>query len=157
MTKSIPLSQGKCAIVDDEDYEYLNQWKWHILKSRNLNYAARNIGKYPNRSRVLMHREILNSPDDTQVDHKNRDGLINTRDNLRICNYSQNAKNRKIRIDSKTGYKGVTRKKDRFIAYIVYNTKQIYLGSYISAEDAAREYDKAAIRYHGEFARINFG
>jgi hypothetical protein len=158
--KSIPLTQGKFALVDDEDYDYLIQWKWFATRydrqdGEKTFYAARaknTIGI------LYMHKVILSVRDGFFVDHKNRDGLDNRRKNLRECTTSQNAANKEVSKKNKTGYKGVSliRKTGKYIAQIRCNGEKIRLGLYSTPEEAARAYDKAAKEYHGEFAWLNF-
>ena len=87
--KEIPLTQGEVALVDDEDYEWLNQWRWYVLKARHTFYAVRFDGGRTQ----SMHREIMCNPVGKEVDHSDMDGLNNQRINLRIATRSQNHKN----------------------------------------------------------------
>jgi len=151
--KEIPLTQGKVALVDDEDYEWLSQWKWSYCKKEG--YATRLC----NRKRFYMHRVIMNTPTGMETDHKDRNGLNNKRDNLRICTVSQNHVNQPPSKINKTGYKGITfdKSSEKWRAQIKVNGKHITLGRYTTPEDAARVYDNAAFEYYGEFAYLNFG
>lgn len=154
--KKIPLTQGKVALVDDEDYEYLNQWKWFAIKKNNVRseywYASR---KYPNRKGNLgMHRVIMNTPHNMQVDHIDHNGLNNQRYNLRICNNAENGKNRTSYGRSK--YLGVSYNRGFWKAGIRINNEWIYLGSYRLQSEAAFAYDIAAMKDHKEFANLNF-
>ena len=155
MVREIPLTQGYVALVDDEDYERVSEHEWHPLKDPRSGhvYAVAYINGFTTR----MHRLILNAPPGTDVDHVNRNGLVNTRSNIRICSRSQNSQNRCLRSDSKSGYKGVTwcPSKDRWQARIVVGEKRISIGWYRSALEASKAYDEAAIREFGEFARTN--
>jgi hypothetical protein len=142
MTKQIELTQGKFTTVDDEDFEYLSQWKWYATKNSKTWYAYR--GK-----NIAMHREIVSCPQDMIIDHKDRDGLNNTKTNLRVCHKSDNTKNTSP--FSKSGYKGVAFNGSSYVAHI--NGR--HLGSFGSPEDAAKAYDIAAQEEFGEFAYLN--
>lgn len=83
--KEIPLTQGKVALVDDEDCERLNQFKWYALKRPNTWYAVRNVWVENKRTAISMHREIMDASRGQEIDHKNGDGLYNLKVNLRFC------------------------------------------------------------------------
>ena len=144
--KTIKLTQGKVALVDDEDYDFLMQWKWHITMggSRKTYYACR-----AKRIPRLMHNVLLNPPKGMQVDHKDRDGLNCQRSNLRICTHGENQMNKGVW--AKSGYKGVT-----IYAHIGGGGNKKALGTFTTAEAAARAYDKEAKKLYGEFALLNF-
>jgi hypothetical protein len=156
--KEIPLTQGKAALVDDADYEFLNQWKWCTHQFGKKWYAVRGQGTRKTQKILLMHRVITNAPDGMEVDHWDHDGLNNQRYNLRVCTSSQNKANKPKRIDNTSGYKGVTwdRFRGKYVAQIHVNGKHIFLGRFSDVEEAARAYDKAAIKIFGEFAYLNF-
>jgi len=154
--KRIPLTQGKFALVDEEDYEWLNQWKWYY----NNGYAARDqwdpITK--KQIKIRMHRIIMNAKEGEEVDHINHNGIDNQKYNLRVCTVSQNMQNSKSNKNSSSQYKGVSYNPmtQKCQVQIMYNGKFIYLGYYKDEEEAARAYDKAAIELFGEFACLNF-
>ena len=154
--KEIQLSQGCVTMVDDEDFEALNQFKWGLKKFKNVCYARRfdaSTEKW-----ILMHRVIAGVTDSSiMIDHKDRDGLNNQKDNLRTCSRAQNRANSKSWGMSK--FLGVTIKRDRYVAVIFKNRKATFLGSFpltVSGEKKAAEaYDKAAKERYGEFANPN--
>lgn len=154
--KEIKLTQGKVALVDDDDFEYLNQWKWTGLKKGKTFYAVRNDkGK-----RIYMHRQILCvTASNILVDHEDHNGCNNQRYNIRKCNKSQNQCNIGAYSTNTSGYKGLYYDKrnslNRWTAYIMVNGKRTFLGSFNSKEDAALEYNKKATELHGEFANLN--
>ena len=152
--KQIPLTQGKFAIVDDENFEWLNQWKWYFNSS--LGYAVGQVDK----KKMCMHRVILNVPKGMETDHKNLNKLDNRRCNLRICDRSENNMNHKTRKDSASGYKGVyLTKKDKRVkkwrSTIKIRDKRIFIGNFFSKEEAALAYNQKAKELFGEFARLN--
>jgi hypothetical protein len=158
MTKEIPLSKGKVAIVDDCDYEYLSQFKWRAKVSANTCYAVR-WTPYVDGKRVFMamHREILNAPKGMDVDHANGNGLDNRRENIRLCSKAENNCNVDKRTTNTSGYKGVywNSRMNKWYAKIGVDGQQKYLGSFSRKEDAALAYDRAAPKYHGQFAQLN--
>jgi hypothetical protein len=153
MSKKIVLSKGKYAIVDDADFGWLNQWKWC--------YTGRGTAKRTvNGKSILMHRLIMAAPDGIEVDHINRNTLDNRRVNLRFATRNQQAQNRGIQSNNRSGYLGVHYHKShqgkKWRARIGVNGKYIYLGHFHTPEEAAKAYDKAAKKWHGEFATVNF-
>jgi hypothetical protein len=148
--KEIKLSQGKVALVDDEDYDYLNQWKWHtVFKSNNRMYAAHKSGIHS----TFMHRVIMNTPSNKITDHIDHNGLNNQRSNLRVCTVAQNQMNKKPYGVSK--YLGVAFVKGKFRSQIRGGGKYRYLGVFNDEKQAALAYNEAAKKYHGEFANLN--
>ena len=120
--RRIRLTQGKYAIVDVEDFEKLNKDKWYLFESKVKDkfYAVRT----ESRRNIFMHRRIMNAPPGSIVDHRNRDGLDNRKDNLRIVNNMQNCWNSERRLTASTSkYKGVRRDKDsgKWLAAIRHN------------------------------------
>lgn len=160
--KHIPLTQGKLTVVDDEDYEWLMQWKWNARRDRAGRwYAARAIPDLTKRHKqtaVLMHRVITNAPPDMWVDHKNHNALDNRRDNLRVCTPAGNSRNARIRSDNRSGYKGVGwhKKFNRWRARIIIDGRRHDVGHFRTPLEAALAYDRAAREHYGEFAHTNF-
>lgn len=162
--REVLLTNGKVALVDEQDWERVSQYKWWAEKGDSgVWYAYRRFWLGGEGRRVSLHRFILNLSDCSYpyVDHKSGDGLDCRRENLRTANYAQNSCNAKKRTDNTTGYKGVLRNKcnpngSPWRAQIRKGNKQYYLGVHKTALEAALAYDKAAIRLHGEFASLNF-
>lgn len=158
VSSKIPLTQGYFATVDDEDFEYLSQWSWYVVKKSRNFYAVRGVLSKGKRKTIFMHREIMECDPNEIIDHINQNGLDNRKSNLRKCNKSQNSMNTKKRETSK--YKGVYKDKGpgrikRYKAHIHVNKKRICLGIFLTAEEAAIAYNDAALKYHGEFACLN--
>lgn len=157
----IPLTQDRFAIVDADKYEWLNQWKWCALKSKNSYRAIRAIKKNGKWTTCYMSRFILNAPDNLQVDHKNHNILDNRESNLRLCDQTQNNANQLIKAGGKSQYKGVSwdktrKRKKRWVGEIKCYGKKIRLGHFLTEIEAAKAYDAKAVELFGEFAYTNF-
>lgn len=154
-TVKIPLGQGKSAFIDIEDIDLVDQ-QWHLHKGRETDYCRSN--KPPKK---YIHRIILGRMLDRViqkhelVDHKDRNGLNNRRENLRLATGKGNQANAKLPKNSTSGFKGVTKSRGYWVSGITVDYKHLYLGDYATAEDAGIAYNLAAKRYFGEFARFN--
>lgn len=146
--KEILLTKGKIAVVDDDDFDFLSQWKWHCARD----YAARSVlGR-----KLFMHHQIVGRPDGMVIDHINGNTFDNRKENLRFCDPANNTRNMRIRKDNTSGYKGVHKDGGKYRSVIYKESTQIHLGMFDSAIDAAIAYDAAARKIFGEFARTNF-
>ena len=157
--KEIKLTQGKIAIVDDSDFELINQYKWQFKPVLKSGYAHRTqrVKGTKLKLHIKMHRLIIDAKKEQIVDHINGNSLDNRRNNLRIGTLKQNAQNSKTPNTNKSGYKGVSWHKgaSKWRVTIKSNQKQIHLGFYLDPKEAAIAYNKAAKEYFGDFARIN--
>lgn len=142
-----------CALVDDEDFEFLNKFIWSYEKKPHTSYASTQLED----RRVYMHQLILPCPEGCTPDHINGNGLDNQRSNLRIATYSQNSANRRLPKNKSSKYRGVTWSisNNQWMAQLKNKGHNIYLGYFSSEIDAARAYNRAALEKFGEFARIN--
>jgi hypothetical protein len=159
--RKIPLTRGKYAIVDPEDYDRLTKYKWYAQTNLYTFYAVRSLtnGKKEKRKNAYMHHLVINIPDGMFCDHINHNGLDNRKANLRPATLTQNVWNRrKFKKPSRSKYKGVdwSTEMKRWRARIRVNGKRIYLGSFKHEIEAAKAYDRAAAKYHGQFAALNF-
>lgn len=150
--KEIPLTQGRIALIDDEDYERVMRFRWRARRDKKTWYAETG----PSDRSVFLHNFILGTAPGFEGEHRDSDGLNNRRGNLRIATRSQNCMNR--RGWSKYGYKGIYKIStgDRYGARIQVGKKIHQIGCFDSPEEAARAYDVEAIKLHGEFAKLNF-
>ncbi|MCX5632698.1 MAG: AP2 domain-containing protein [Phycisphaerae bacterium] len=151
----IPLNNGRYAIVDSADFEKINKNKWGVKISTNTTYAVRMV----NGKNVYMHNQIMQPPPGYVVDHRDRNGLNNGRHNLRLATKAQNCCNHLKRPGCKSKCRGVDYDKDlkKWRARIGFNNVRILLGYFDSEADAAKAYDNAARKLHGDFAILNFG
>lgn len=156
--REIPLTKGLVALVDADDFEWLSQWKWRASFSQGRVSAVAWIGPADNRRVVRLHRKLMCPPPGMVVDHIDGDTLNNTRANLRVCTQRENSRNRR-KGGGANRFKGVYSDKrwpTRFLATIGVDYRSIKLGWFGSEAEAARAYDDAARKLHGEFARLNF-
>jgi len=142
---------GRATLVDDEDFDRLSQYKWYLKVDKGMEYVASTVGA------VKMHRIIMGQPAGMVVDHINHDTLDNRKCNLRVCTRAENSQNGKAR-HNRSGYKGVTKvggRSKRWLAQIMVDGKKHILGRYLDPKEAAKVYDEAAEKLHGEFALTN--
>lgn len=148
----------KYAMIDAEDFEKINQYRWRAQKIGNVFYATTSIQKEGKRNFLYMHRLIFDNKF-FRIDHENQNGLNNCRYNLRPCTGSQNGINRGKNKNNTSGYKGVTYVKGRkkpWLAQIKFDRENVFIGYFATAIEAAIAYDEKAKELFGEFAKINF-
>lgn len=159
---SIELRGGFIALVDEEDADLVRRYRWHAKRKSDWTqnrYVARSANVGGKTRCVYLHREIIGAQPGQFVDHINGNTLDNRRSNLRLCTQAQNIRNRAADKDNASGFKGISRtggKRSPWRADIVADAIREYLGVFATPEEAARAYDAAALRLHGEFARLNF-
>jgi hypothetical protein len=147
----IPLTRGMWATIDLADFERVRTFKWQPHKEGRTWYARNSTS-----STTSMHRVIMQATTGQFIDHIDGDGLNNRRSNLRFATLSQNQGNRRLSKNNKSGYKGVSwnNHSRKWLAQIVIQNKNIYLGLFDSIEDARVAYAEAAKRYFGDFMRL---
>ena len=155
----ISLTNGKIAIVDAEDFDFLNKWKWCFMAGYAMRkkYLGVSNGKQKFKN-IIMHRLINNTPDGMETDHVNGDVLDNRKCNLRSCTVSQNQFNqRKSGINTYSKHKGVTfdKRKMMWIAQIQKNKKRTHLGYFSTEENAKLAYNSASRDLHGVFSNVS--
>ena len=127
--KRIEITHGQFALVDDEDFEELCQYKWYIRKNAYTFYAYRpgRVGNSP--TTIYMHRQIMKSQKGLETDHIDGNGLNNQKANLRICTKTDNRRNRGMGRNNTSGYKGVdlNKKTGKYRASIQVDGKSLHL------------------------------
>jgi len=157
-TRKIALSgeraKGLFAVVDESDYYKFSKYSWYLSAK---GYACRRTEIGGVSKNHYIHRGVANTPDGKITDHIDGDKLNNCRNNLRVCNFSQNMQNRGPSKANKSGYRGVWWRKSRkrWTSNIRVNKKRIWVGAFKNKRDAAEAYNKAAKKYFGKFAFIN--
>lgn len=156
----VPLTQGKVALIDEEDAERVLAFKWCAEFSGENSVSSRWYARhfFKNGQNIRLHRFVVNASPGTMVDHKNGDGLDCRRSNLRQCVKANNSQNCVLRVNNTSGFKGVTfdKRRNHWYARIKVDGKEIHFRSTNTAEESALIYDEAARIYYGEFARLNF-
>lgn len=160
MSRLIPLTQGQYAIVDDADFAWLSQWKWHAQATTRGGFYANRRG--PDGKMLAMHRVINATPDGMMTDHIDGDGLNNQRANLRTASPLQNMMNRKGKRGGSSRYKGVwadptSGNKKLWRAGIRIGGRLTYLGRFATEAEAAAAYARVATQHFGEFANATPG
>lgn len=151
--KTVPLTQGKFALVDDEDYDFLMQWKWGAQKHGHTFYARQSA----HRGSLSMHSLLIEAPVGYEIDHRDRDGLNNQKSNLRVATRSQNNRNRSKTTKQCTSvFKGVRWDQGKWDARVTIEGKPVYIGRFDQEHHAALAYDLWATDLYAEFAQTNF-
>lgn len=148
--KTVPLTQGFVASVDNSDYKEVAKYKWCIRRDSRgeVRYAVRRCG----RTFMSMHRFIISPPVGMEVDHIDGNGLNNQRSNLRICTRLENGRNHKrVRVDNTSGHRGIDIQNGKYRARITVGGATIHIGCFHAFADAVQAYNGAAIKYFGEF------
>jgi len=153
--KLIPLTKGYNALIDDEDYEKVSQFKWCVNGVSPSHYGIR-VCKGQRGKLIHLHRFLMNAPDGFDVDHIDGDTMNNQKSNLRICTRSQNSINSKKK-KGLSKFKGVHWLKDnkKWRAKIMKDGKSFYLGCFTNEAEAAAAYNNKAKEIFGNFARLN--
>jgi hypothetical protein len=147
----------KFTLIDDEDFDLLNQFQWEITTN---NYVRAKIDYINTKEkRVYLHRFLMKPPINKFVDHIDGNPLNNQKCNLRVCTARENVINSK-RHGKYSKYKGVSycsteKRKKRWVAACEVNNKRITIGRYYTEKEAADAYNKKALELFGEFAKIN--
>jgi len=158
--KEIKLTQGKVALVDDEDFDrVMNAGKWYVLKSNITYYAVKNTPRINGKQKkISLHTFILGTPEDGyEIDHKDNNGLNCIKDNLRFVTHQQNIMNKSKTKNCTSIYKGVYyyKRDNTWRAHININEKHFYLGAYEDEKLAACAYNAKALELFGEYASLN--
>lgn len=151
--KTVITKSGHKILVDDEDFERLSKYTWHVSSTNANNlYAMRHVRINGKKTKRYLHREVLNNPEGAIIDHIDQNGLNCQRSNLRISNKSQNCQNR--RPYGQVPYLGVSKHNDKFRVQIYHNGKR-YSKVCSTAEKAALMYNELAVKFYGESATLN--
>jgi len=155
--KEIQLTQGKVALVDDEDFDKVLMHTWCASRNKNIFYAVTKVPHLKRKKTLKMHILIMGKQPELELDHVNHNGLDNRRCNLRHVTGSQNSQNRRHRVGTSSIYKGVSWYKQygKWKVAITKNKIEYHIGYYASEQEAALAYNKEAIKLFGEFAYIN--
>jgi hypothetical protein len=151
--KRIPVGT-LVALVDEEDYERVSQYRWSPARGRDTTYAMSRSGK----TTIYLHRTVLSEPPCPEVDHKDGNGLDNRKFNLRVATHQQNLCNQRLSRANTSGYSGVSwnRRRRKWVAQTKHYGKAIQIGLFDSKVDAALARDEYMRAHYGEYARLNF-
>lgn len=161
--KTIPLTQGQHALVDDADFDNVDQFKWYAKKATNGRtfYAARQIriSRRGKQQTVMMHQFLLAAKPGDKVDHRDGDGLNNLRRNIRLCSHIQNMQGfRRKKIGAASQYVGVYwhNQSEKWMVQVKIDGQNQHVGMFDSEVEAARAYDAAALTRNPQFCNLNF-
>ncbi len=154
----VQLTKGQVTVIDASDVPVIAPMRWCALEVKPGKFYAVTHGHSSSgrRTLIFMHRYLLEAESGVDVDHRDRDGLNNRRNNIRLASRSMNMANKGISPLNTSGYRGVQKDHHKWKAVIKINRKRIHIGSFASAEDAARAYDAKAVELFNEFAGLNF-
>jgi hypothetical protein len=149
----IPLTPHGIALVDEEDFECVNRYKWRLQPN---GYVART--EHKSNSCLYLHRFLMNAQPGTEVDHRDRDPLNNQKENLRFATSTQQKRNTRKRTGATSRFKGVCwdKQKSKWMVRIYVNSKPVFLGYRDDEIVAARLYDSEAKKQFGGYANLNF-
>jgi len=149
----IPLKKGKVLLIDKDDYHKIENASSIIARGRYVSAIFLTEGAI---KMVAIQKLVMDTPEGFVVDHKNRNGFDNRKENLRICTSAENSRNRIANKNNRFGYKGVAEAfNGKYVAQIGFDGKKYYGGTFDTVIEAAKAYNEMAIKYHGEFARLN--
>jgi hypothetical protein len=154
--KEVEVRHGLVALIDDEDWEAVSVHDWRAMFSNGRPYAYSLPRKYFGSHRLSMHRLIMQPMVGVEVDHVSGDTLDNRRANLRVASHAENMRNRKTHRNNTSGFKGVYRAGERWRAQLCIDSKNVCIGRFDTAREAAEAYDRSARLHYGDFARTNF-
>lgn len=143
----VKLGSKGCALIDDEDFEKISHCAWFLQKDTHNQYAK-------NKKHQSMHRIIMGAKEGEIIDHRDGDGLNNQKSNLRICTQAQNVCNKTVSSKPYTLYLGVFKEKNKWVAGCKKDGK-LYRSRWDTEREAAIAYNEMAIKFHGDYARLN--
>jgi len=140
--RKIKLTKNQYALVDNDDYDFINKWKWYAMKQPNTYYACRDVRRRGKKRTLWMHRLINKTPRKLKTDHINGNGIDNRKKNLRTATHQQNMINSVRRKKLYSKYRGVTwhKRNQVWMAQITMNYKNVYLGDFKTEKAASNAY-----------------